>query len=137
MKILLGVLLIAHGLVHGILAVAPDPADSEARPGLFFTDINRSWLLSRIGLSPNLVKWFGISLVVLSTLGFLLAGLGFLGVPGLVAIWRGLATISSITSLLLLGAFWHPWLPVGVLLDLIFFVLIQVINWPPSGLFGN
>jgi hypothetical protein len=36
LKIGLGIFLIAHGLVHSILAVAPNPGDADAKPGAFF-----------------------------------------------------------------------------------------------------
>jgi len=36
MKTALGTFIIAHGLVHGILAASPNPADPEPKPGAFF-----------------------------------------------------------------------------------------------------
>ena len=118
MKIFFGILLIAHGLVHAGLAAAPNPADPDAQPLAFFTTIERSWLFSRVGMTPNSVKWIGFSLVGLATLGFILAGIGILSSGGLNTIWRPCAAFSSIVSLVLLILFWHPWLPVGILINL-------------------
>ncbi len=127
-NIALAIFLIAHGLVHAGLAAAPNPADPNAKPGAFFTTVERSWLLPRLGLSGTAVQWVGILLVALSTLGFALAGLGILGVTGLSAIWQTVAIISAIFSLLLLIIFWHPWLPVGVLIDIAVLIALLWVN---------
>jgi hypothetical protein len=49
LRIALADFLIAHGLVHAGLAIAPNPADPNAKPGSFFTVVVRSWLLSQLG----------------------------------------------------------------------------------------
>jgi hypothetical protein len=118
LNVIFAVFLILHGLVHAILAVAPTPNEPESKPGAFFTSTTRSWLLPRLGLNATAVQWIGIILVVLSTLGFVLAGLGVLGLPGLSVVWRLVAMTSSVVSLLLLVLFWHPWIIVGVLIDI-------------------
>jgi len=137
LKIALGLFIIAHGLVHAILAVAPNPSDTNAKPGTFFTTVDRSWLLPQLGLSASAVQWVGIILVALSTLGFVLAGLGIFGVAGLSAIWRTLAIISSCISLVLLILFWHPWLPVGVLIDIGILIALLWAKWPPVDMIGS
>ncbi len=137
MRIALGIFIIAHGLVHSILAVAPNPADPDAKVGLFFASVDRSWILPRLGLNPGVIQAIGVILVALSTLGFLLAGLGILGVGGLSMIWRTVAVVSSIISSLLLIIFWHPWLPVGLVIDVLTVVGLLVIKWPPVDLIGS
>ena len=124
---LLGLFLIAHGLVHTGLAFAPNPNDPDSKPGAFFTTVDRSWLLSQVGLGAGAVRTIGVALVALSTVGFVLAGLGMLNVLGLSTIWRPLAGASAFTSLLLLALFWHRWLPVGVLIDL---ATLIALFWP-------
>jgi hypothetical protein len=137
LKIALGVFIIAHGLVHAILAIAPNPADPNAKPGAFFTAAERSWLLPQFSLNAATIQWIGIILVGLSTMGFVLAGLGIFGVAGLSAIWRTVAIVSAIVSLLLLIIFWHPWLPVGVLIDLSLLIALLWAKWPPVDLIGS
>lgn len=137
LKVSLAVLMIAHGLVHSVLAVAPDPSDPDARPGAFFTAVERSWLLSRLGLNASFVRWIGILLVTLSTLGFALTGLGILGVAGLSTIWRTLAALSACVSSLLLIFFWHRWLPVGVLVDIGTVIALLWAKWPPMDVIGS
>ena len=136
-NVLFAIFLILHGLVHAGLFAAPDPNDPDSKPGAFFTSPERSWLLSRLGLNPSIVKWLGIILVVLATLGFVLAGLGVFGVPGLVGIWRTITVVSAIVSLLLLVLFWHPWLIVGLLIDAGLLIVLQWGNWSPADLIGS
>jgi hypothetical protein len=131
---IIALFLIAHGLVHAGLAAAPNPDDEAAKPGAFFTSPVRSWLLPRLGLNPKAVQWIGIILVALATLGFVLAGLGVFGVSGLSTIWRTVAVFSSCVSLLLLVLFWHPWLIVGVLIDIGILVALLWVKWPPENI---
>ena len=137
LKIALALFLIAHGLVHSILAIAPNPSDPDAKPGTFFTAVERSWLLPQLGLDTTTIRWIGIILVALSTIGFILAGLGVLGVPGLNTIWRTVSVISACLSLLLLILFWHPWLIVGVLIDIGILLALLWAKWPPVNMIGS
>jgi hypothetical protein len=128
-RILAGVFLIAHGLVHSGLAAAPIPNEPASKPGAFFTDATRSWLLSKIGLNASAIRITGIVLVILATLSFLAAGLGVLGVAGFDSVWRGMTILSACLSLLLLGIFWHPWLVAGVLINIGILVSLLWANW--------
>ncbi len=137
LKIALAVFLIAHGLVHTGLAIAPNPADPNAKPGAFFTAPERSWLLPRLGLNASAIQWVGILLVALSTLGFGLAGLGIFGMVGLSSVWRTVAVLSACVSLLLLALFWHRWLSVGILINVGSLIALLWAGWPPETLIGS
>ena len=132
----MAIFLISHGLVHAGLAAAPNPSDANAKPGAFFSSAERSWLLPQLGLNSSTVQWIGITLVALSTLGFVLAGLGIFGVVGLITIWRVVSVIAACVSLILLILFWHPWLPVGVLIDVGILIALLWAKWPPADLMG-
>jgi len=69
-------------------------------------------------------------------MAFVVAGLGVLGVPILRDAWRVLAVISASASLLLLVVFWHPWLIVGVLLDVRILLALIVSHWPSESVIG-
>ncbi len=122
-RILIGVFLILHGLVHSGLAAAPIPKEPSSSPGSFFSQPSRSWILQRLRVSPGGVRMIGWLLVVTTTVGFVFAGLAALGVPLLAGGIAPLIIGSAILSLLLLGIFWHPWLTLGVVIDLAILVL--------------
>ena len=122
--------LVAHALAHTGLAAAPIPGDPDSKPGAFFAEVTRSWLFQKIGLDPGVVRLVGIILVTLSTLGFVLSGLGALGVPGLSEIWQAAAGFAAASSSILLILFWHPWIIVGVLIDVGLGVLLFWVKWP-------
>ncbi len=136
-KIILALFIMAHGLVHAALAIAPDPTDPNVKLGAFFTSKERSWLLSQMGMGETAVQWIGLLLVVLSAAGFVLAGLGLFGVLGLSIVWRIVAVVSACISLLLLILFWHPWLPIGVLINVAVLVTLLWAKWPPQTLVGS
>jgi len=122
--------LIAHAVAHAGLAAAPIPDDPDPKPGAFFAEVSRSWLFQKLELDAAVVKKIGIILVILTVLGFIIAGLGGLGIPGLNKIWSTAAGLSAGVSLILLILFWHPWLIVGVLIDLGLFLVLFVGKWP-------
>jgi hypothetical protein len=74
--------LIAHDVAHAGLAAAPIPDDLDPKLGAFFTEISRSWSFQKLGLDGAVVKKIGIILVILTVLGFIIAGLGGLAFPG-------------------------------------------------------
>lgn len=87
-------------------------------------------MFQKLGLDPGFVRLVGIILVALSTLGFVLSGMGTLGVPGLSEIWQAAAGFAVVVSLILLILFWHPWIVVGVLIDIELVVLTCLNSWP-------
>ena len=122
-RIMIGIFFILHGLVHAGLAAAPIPKDAKSRQGSFFTHPARSWLLRRLRFAPGATRAVGLSLVVLTMLGFVLAGMAALGVPPMAGALAPLVVMASVLSLILLGIFWHPWLSLGVIIDLAILLL--------------
>jgi hypothetical protein len=129
LRILIAVFLIAHGLVHFILTAVPTPPEGGpvGQPGGVHTPFwpswwraatDPTWLASRMGLPQRAVRLFGSCLWLAALIGFALAGLGLLGLPGFSAIWPGAAAGGALASLLLLGFYGHPWLVVGAVIDL-------------------
>ena len=125
-----GLFLIAHAVAHAGLAAAPIPDDPDPKPGAFFTEVSRSWLFQKLGLDGAVVKKIGIILVILTVLGFIITGLGGLGISELNKIWSTAAGLSAGVSLILLILFWHPWLIAGVLIDLGLFLVLFLNKWP-------
>jgi hypothetical protein len=106
-RVVAGVLLVAHGLVH-LLYLVPAPAD-ESFP---FT-LDESWLVPENARRP-----VAVALIAATIVSFALLGLAVWGVPGLAGAWPGIAVTAAATSLALLIAFWDAQLTFGVVLDL-------------------
>jgi hypothetical protein len=102
LRIVIGVLLTAHGLVH-LLYLTDDVQEFS---------LENSWLVPESASRPValVLMWATIA-------AFTLLGLAVWGVPGLTSIWPALAIIGSVLSLLLLIAFWSWSLVFGVLIN--------------------
>ncbi len=102
LRIVVGVLLIAHGLVHLLYL-------SEDVPEFSLED---SWLVPESASRPvaTVLMWATVA-------AFALLGLAVWGVPGLAGAWSGIAIVGSVLSLALLVAFWSWSLIFGVLID--------------------
>ncbi len=116
-RILLGVLLVAHGLVH-LMWFAPN-----SDPAWPFR-LDRSWLMPEAPRKP-----VAVALVAMTVAGFALLGLAVWGVPGLASIWPGLAIGAAVVSLTALVLFWDRQLLWGVAIDV---ALIAVALWRPG-----
>lgn len=101
-RIVAGVLLLAHGLVH-LLYLAPDvPAFST----------QRSWLV------PDTVRRpVALALIAATIAASAALALAVWGVPGLATAWPMPAVITGALSLVLLIAYWDARLILGVAID--------------------
>jgi hypothetical protein len=118
LRIVAGVLLIAHGLVHLLYFVT-----NAEDPRWPFT-VERSWLLPEAARRP-----VASVLIAVTIVAFVLLGLAVWGVPGLSAIWPVLAIVGASASLVTLLAFWNTQLVAGVAIDV---ALIVVALWRPG-----
>jgi hypothetical protein len=116
-RIVLGALLVAHGLVH-LLWLAP--SDGRAWP----FRVNRSWLVPEATRKP-----VAVILIALTVAGFALLGFAVWGIPGLTPIWPVLAIGAAVASLTALVLFWDGRLLWGVAIDLAVIVLAL---WQPA-----
>lgn len=126
-RTLIGLFIIAHGLVHPILAAAPAPAAGGAQSiaGSFWT---QSWLFGR-GSAAKAALYVFTSITALALLA---AGLSLLHVlPGAwaPALWAYGAALSLATLIL----FWHPWLVLGIAIDLAMLATVQFAGAALSG----
>jgi hypothetical protein len=123
-KLLLGFLFAAHGVIH-LGYVTPAPSD----PNYPFS-LDKSWLVTGLGLSLSTVHAFGTLLAIVTVVGYALAGLSAAGIIVPHVWWQSLTVIASVASLLLLVLFWHNWLILGVVIDIALLALIAS-NWQP------
>jgi hypothetical protein len=105
LRIVVGILLIAHGLVHLLYFVTnPDP------------DFPFTVATSRL-LPEALRRPVAVGLATVTILGFALLGLAVGGAPGLNATWPILAVVAGAASLTMLITFWSPQLIAGIIID--------------------
>jgi hypothetical protein len=129
MNTLIGLFLIAHGLIHAAF-LSPKPPVKDGGPEWPF-DLTKSWLLTPLGLNTEIIKIIGIVLVIGVTLGFVLSGLGWLGIEGLKSIWVPTTIASCALSVILLVVFWHNWLIMAPIIDIVLLTLIYMKDWRP------
>lgn len=102
LRAVIGVLLIAHGLVHLLYLTEDVPEFS----------LERSWLVPDAATRP-----VAVTLMWSTVAAFALLGLAVWGVPGLEGAWVLIAIVASALSLMLMVAFWSWSLVFGVLID--------------------
>jgi hypothetical protein len=108
-RTVVGLLLIAHGLVH-LLYLMPRPEDDPSYP---FVPETR-WSAKLVGLEPSTAKIVAVSLAVAVAVVLLLSGIALFADAD---IWKVAAATGSLLSLALLLLFFHPWLTIGIAID--------------------
>jgi hypothetical protein len=102
-RIVVGVLLLAHGLVHLLYLARDVPEFSLAS----------SWLVPE-----SARRSVALVLIVTTVAAFLLVALAIWGVPALSRIWPALTIAAASFSLVLLVAYWNKMLILGVAIDM-------------------
>jgi hypothetical protein len=134
LRTLIGVLLVLHGLIHGILALIPNPDAAKPVVATFFSAWAGSWL--RSGLSDRTLQTIAIALAVVAGTGFLAAGLALFGFVLPHDWWRPLALASSAVSLVLCVLFWNVYLIVGPVVAVGIIVALGLFQWPAEAILG-
>jgi hypothetical protein len=111
-RMLAGVLLLAHGLVH-LLYLATDVEAFSIQAGR---------------LPENVRRPVALVLLAATVLAFALVALSTWGVPGLSNAWPMLTVVAAGLSAVLLVVFWDRQLVFGLAIDA---VLIAVATWQP------
>jgi hypothetical protein len=124
-KFALGAFLAAHGLIH-LGYLTPAPADPR-----YPFNLGKSWLITSIGFSEPSVRFLGMTLSIVTVVGFALTGLAATGIIVPPQWGLPLTVVSSIASLLLLVCFWHTWLVLGVAIDVALLVALLWLGWQP------
>lgn len=137
MKILLSVLLIAHGLIVAAQAGgsfgAGIPSDIQNPSFVSWWPVNmgRSWVFTWLGLDqvPAVYRLGGI-LWLVGGIALVVAGLGLLGFIVPTDWWRSLAVTGGAVSLFMLAIYLHPLMIVGTASSLAVLVSLLWAKWP-------
>jgi hypothetical protein len=134
MNLLVGLLLLAHGLIH-LSYVAPAPSPGAGRPEWPF-DMAKSWLVTNLGMSAGLIRPLGTLLVVVVAVTLGAAGLATLGVLVPQEWWKTLVIAGAVLSAVTLAIFFHLWIVLGIVIDGVLLYLVVVQDWQPFGASG-
>jgi hypothetical protein len=132
MKLLLAAFLVAHALLHASY-LSPAPPRTAGGPEWPF-QLAGSWLVTGLGIDPAPVRALGAALVITTVVllvGAALATVGWL-VPS--SWWAGLVTAGAAASLVTLALYFHPWLVLGVAIDVVMLWAVLVSRWEPSSI---
>ena len=137
MKLLIGVLLIIHGLiVAAISAGSMNPSSGLQNPswlGWWPTNLGQSWLLSSTGLeSSHIVIRFLNLFTLAGGIALVAAGLGVLGFLIPAGWWPALAVAGAAISLCFLVIYLHPLYAIGISLNVAILVALVWAHWPPE-----
>lgn len=131
-RILLAGFLVLHGLIHASY-LSPRPAPAPGAPAWPF-ELGRSWLLSPLGVPEHAIRILGMALVAVGVIAFVLAALATLAVGLPASAWQPLVVVGAIASLALLGLYFHPWLVLGIAIDVVLVIAVWQADWAPDAL---
>jgi hypothetical protein len=88
-------------------------------------------MLSPLGVGSEALRVLGFALFALTLASFALAAIAAVGFlpPG---VWAWSTVIGAAASLAMLLVFFHPWLAVGVAIDLLALWTVLVMGWTPT-----
>jgi hypothetical protein len=130
MTLLFSLFLVAHAAIHG-LWFTPRPAPAARGPVWPF-DVGLSALV-RAGVDEPAARRIGLILLTAVATGFVVAALGVLGILPAVAFASGIA-IGATSSIAMLLAYFHPWLVLGIGIDVVLLWATLIARWTPAGL---
>ncbi len=130
-RLLLAALLLAHAAIHASFLSARPPATAGGPAWPF--ELGRSALLSGLNPDPAVLRLVGIALVAGTVAGFALAALAALAVVP-AAVWAAGVALGCVASLALLVLFFHPWLILGIVIDVVLLWAVVASSWVPDGI---
>lgn len=120
--------LVAHGLIHASF-VSPRPPAREGGPAWPFA-LDRSRILGRANIPGSAARRIGLILLAAVLAGFIAAALALLGlVPA--SLFAVGVVLGSLASLAMLVLFFHPWLTLGIVIDVVLLWAVLVADWEP------
>lgn len=141
MRILIGVLLILHGLITAFQAGGSfNPKGGVPNPkwiSWWAIPLGQSWLLSRLGLEKSLVGTLAGLLWLISGVALIAAAFGLFGFIIPSTCWRALAGIGAAISLLLFIFYVHPLYAIGIGANIAILLILLWAKWPSPGVLGS
>jgi hypothetical protein len=134
MKILIGILLVGHGLIVAGQATPGTWIQNPAWLRWWPTALGQSWLLHALRLERAPWTWLAAGVWLVGGVLLVAAGLAVMGIMVPRELWRSLAIAGAAVSLGMLLAYLHPFTTLGLVLSAgILFALVWA-AWPPPHL---
>lgn len=137
MKLLIGVLLIVHGLIVAGQAAGsfgstlPREIQNPSFVSWWPVNMGRSWLFSSLGLERTLATYrIGGLLWLAGGILLVAAGLGVFGFIIPPEWWRSLAVSGAAISLFMLAIYLHPLTIIGTAASLAVLIALLWFQWP-------
>ena len=141
MRLLIGVLLVIHGLIVASQSTGsfgpgiPNEVENPAFMQWWPVNMGRSWLVSSFGMERTLTVYrIGGVLWLVGGMALVAAGLSLLGLIIPSEWWRALAVAGGSISLVMLLIYFHPLMIIGIASSLAILVALLVLGWPPASL---
>jgi hypothetical protein len=120
LRILFGIFLIVHGLVHSAIWLSAPKTNGPFNAG-------HSWFFNLLGLQGGPERTFAIIFSLIATLTLIIGGISLLSHQS----WFQLPLIiGASVSLLLIVAYFNPWMSLAILLDIGVIYLVAFRHWP-------
>ena len=130
LNLALAAFLLAHGAIHlGYLGRPPATAGGPAWPFTF----EGSWILSRWRVAPSAAHAMGLALVGVTMASFSIAAIASLGVVP-AEIWTIFVVTGALASAATIFTWFHPWLVVGIAIDVFLLWASLAQGWTPDRL---
>lgn len=127
--LLVALFLAAHGLLHASF-VSPRPAPTSGGPEWPF-DLAHSAILGSIGVGEAGSRAIGVALLAVIVLGYVVAALAVVGI-GPAAMFVPSIVTGTVASLVMLALFFHPWLVLGIVIDVVLLAAVLAAGWRPG-----
>ena len=122
--------LLVHAAIHAGFVSPRPPATAGGPPWPF--DVGRSWILRPLGIDAATSRALAIALIAVILGGFAVAGIAAIGIAP-AGLWPVAVTIGGVASIAVLILFFHPWLLLGIAIDVVLLWAVNVANWAPGG----
>jgi hypothetical protein len=142
MKLLIGALLIIHGLIvcgqsSGSFKPPTGGLQNPSWVGWWPTNLGQSWLLSGLGLERMPFTTVLLLLNLAGGIALVAAGLGVLGILVPTSWWATLAIAGAGISLFQLVIYLHPLTAIGIGLNIAILIALLWAHWTPLELIGS
>lgn len=141
MRIIVVILLLIHGLITSAQAQTGfKPSEGVANPSWLSwwpVNLGQSWLFKQLGLAKSTVGTVAGILWISAGLCLIAAALGLFGFIIPTNLWRLLAGLGAILSLVLFVFYAHPFYIIGIGANLAVLLVLLWAKWPTPEMLGS